>query len=42
MLTGAGVNDTKAVQKLAVEGPTCVEDLLLRVAKVCVCVYVHV
>lgn len=31
---GAGVNDPQAVNKLAVEGPACVEDLLLRLAPV--------
>ena len=34
MVAGAGVNDPQAVEKLAVEGPGCVEDLLLRLAPV--------
>eukprot|EP00624_Nannochloropsis_granulata_P005039 evm.model.NODE_3569_length_13483_cov_25.259363.3 len=34
MVAGAGVNDPLAVEKLAVKGPGCVEDLLLRLAPV--------
>ncbi|EWM26732.1 l-aspartate oxidase [Nannochloropsis gaditana] len=34
MVAGAGVNDRKAVSKLAMDGPGCVEDVLLRLAPV--------
>ncbi len=34
MVAGAEVNDPEAVRKLAVEGPGCVEDVLLRLAPV--------
>lgn len=34
VVAGAGVNDPGAVNKLAVEGPGCVEDLLINVAQV--------
>ncbi|GAB5031659.1 l-aspartate oxidase [Nannochloropsis oceanica] len=34
MVAGAGVNDPLAVEKLAMKGPGCVEDLLLRLAPV--------
>lgn len=34
MIAGANVNDPQAVNKLAVEGPSCVEDLLIGLAQV--------